>query len=230
MRRGTLVLLAGVLAGSAHAILIDDFTSGFAGATTTTAAYYNTVSANSIGGFRYVDHQFSSNPLSRPIATEVASAVPGNMFIEAGSGVNGSVTLAWGGATSSASGSGLLNSSAFSGLGSLDLTNELDFEVGYVNNDQASTQLLMFVYDGANALSSTPLQNAAIGSGTLNFSLASFSGTADLTDVKIVGIALLLPSGNDITLTRVETEAIPEPATLAVLGLAAAAIARRKRK
>ncbi len=231
MRRGTLVLLAGVLAGSAHAILIDDFTSGFAGATTTTGAYYNTVSANSIGGHRFVNHIFNSNPLNRPISTDVNAAAPGHLFIEAGSGVNGVSAIGWGGSLNvAASGSGNIAFTNFNGLGGVNFSNELGINVDYINNDQSSTTFFLQILDTADNLSVGSSVAALAGNGSVFLDFSNLSGSANLANVDAIVVVVGLPNGNDITITRVETEAIPEPATLAVLGLAAAAIARRKRK
>jgi len=230
MRRGSLVLLAGVLVVSANAnILLDDFTSGFAGQSSTTGIYYNTASANSIGSFRFVNHIFNSNPLSRPISTDVNAAAPGHMFIEAGSGVNGVSGIGWGGSLNvAASGAGNIGFSNFNGLGGVDFSNELGIQIDYINNDQSSTGFFLQVLDTSDNLSVGTAVTAPSGNGSIFLAFSDLVGAANLASVDAVVVAVQLPNGNDITLTR--AEAVPEPATMTILGLGIAALAARKRR
>lgn len=228
MRRGTVVLLAGVLICGAQAnILIDDFSTGFNGATTIANAFYTTPSAGSLGGFRTVEHTFFSNPLSRPISTDVNSVVPGNLFIEAGSGVNGMVTVSWGGSTTPASGTGSLGSNNYNGLG-LDFSGLTGLQVDYLNNDQSSTLFRIAIIDQADSVAASSAVGVAAGNGSIFIPFGTIGNSVNLSNVKVLALNTFLPNGNDITLTNVE--AVPEPATIAVLGLAAAAALRRKRK
>jgi len=229
-----MVLVAGVLVSAAQAtILIDDFTSGFNAGSTTTDFYYDTVAGNAIGGHRYVDHRFFGNPLVRPISTEVNAFTPGNMFIEAGSGVNGQAFVVWGGRIINApdSGPGALSRSNFFGLG-VDLSGEAGIRVDYINNDQSSTELYIEVWDSNFNVNSVLFTPIAAGNGSFYADFSSFvvfQGTGvNLADIQGIAIGLDLPTGNDITITNVE--AVPEPATMIALGLGVAALAQRKRK
>ncbi|MFM9872442.1 MAG: PEP-CTERM sorting domain-containing protein [Fimbriimonadaceae bacterium] len=236
MRRGSLVLLAGVLAGSAHAnILIDDFTTGFNSGATSTPFYYDTVAGGALGGHRYIDHRFTSNPLNRPILTDVNAGAPGNLFIEAGSGVNGQVFVVWAGRITSAptSGPGALPRGDFFGQSPLvNMSGEQGLLIDYINNDQSNTGIYAEMWDVNFNVIASSFSTIGAGFGSVYRGFNSFSlvqgASFDMTQVKGIAVGVSLPTGNDITLTRVA--AVPEPATMTVLGLGIAALAARKRR
>jgi hypothetical protein len=228
-----LVLVAGVLVCSAQAtILIDNFTTGFNSGATNTAFYYDTVAVGAIGGHRYVNHRFTANPLNRTIFTDVNAAAPGHLFIEAGSGVDGQAFVVWGGRIIGAptSGPGGLPRGNFDGIiPNVNLTGEQGIQVDYINNDQNSTGIYVEVYDGTN-LAFLNFAPVAAGNGSYFAPFSSFTsiGAVNMAAVKLIAVGVDLPNGNDITLTRVA--AVPEPATMTMLGLGLAAfVARRKR-
>lgn len=237
MRRGNIALLAGVLlvCGAQANILIDDFTSGFNSASTSTGFYYDTVAVAAQGGHRYVDHRFDANPLNRPILTDVNAGVPGHMFIEAGSGVDGQSFVVWAGRINNVpnSGPGVVSRGDFAGIaGSLDLTSELGIQVDYINNDQSSTEIYIEVWDSNFNVNSALFVPVAAGNGSYFAAFSNFvifQGTGvDYSDIRGIAVGLDLPTGNDITLTRVE--AVPEPATMTILGLGIAGIAAQRRR
>ncbi|MDI9636790.1 PEP-CTERM sorting domain-containing protein [Kamptonema cortianum] len=233
MKKLLMIVAAGACVSAAHAaFLIDDFTSGFNGMTTNSSFYYDTVAPAALGGHRYVEHRFFSNPLGRPITTDVNVGFPGHMFIESGSGVSADVFLAWGGRLNAGvptSGAGGLTRGDFFGLvPRADLTNEAGFVIDYINNDQSSTSLYLEFWDSNFNVDFVFVGGVAAGNGSVFVPMASFGNTANRADIRGIALGVGLPNGNDITLTKVEV--VPEPATMAILGLGALALARRKRR
>lgn len=224
------LLIAGVTACAfAHALVLDDFTTGFATVATTTDANYN-VAAGVPGGVRAIDHDFVSNINNRSILTDLPSNDPGHFYIEAGSNVNGAVNIYWAGDVDPTTPSGQAFNSDFSdfaGLGGTDLSGYNAFKLDYIGNDQDSTGLVLRVIDTDGNISVFSGTTLSAGDGSALVSFASFTGTADFSSLDGINLSVILPTGNDITLTNFE--AVPEPATLAIAGLGLAALARRKR-
>lgn len=223
------LLIAGVTACAfAHALVLDDFTTGFASASTKVDANYD-VAAGTPGGHRSVDHDFITNMNNRSVLTELDQADPGHFYIESGSNVNAMANIYYAGRPLANTPNDRPYTFAdFDGLGGVDLSGFNAFKVSYEGNDQASTGLMMRVIDQGGNISVFSGTTLAAGDGMALVSFASFVGAADWSDLDGIHLGVALPDGNDITLTNFE--AVPEPATLAVVGLGIAALARRKRK
>ena len=226
MRR--LFLFAGITACAlSHALVLDGFTDGFASNSTKVDFNYD-VSASVPGGIRSIDHAFTANPNNRNILTELLANDPGRFYIESGSNVNGAVNLYYGGgALPGTPNSRPLDFPDFNGLGGVDLSSFSAFKASYLGNDQNSTTFAMRVFDGTNTgvFTGTPV---AQGSGMVLIPFAAFVGGVNFANVDKIHLQVGLPDGNDITLTNFE--AVPEPATMTLLGLGAVAMLRRRKK
>ena len=223
------LLIAGVTACAfAHALVLDDFTTGFASVSTKVDANYD-VAAGTPGGHRSVDHDFITNMNNRSVLTELVDSDPGNFYIEAGAKVNANVNLYWAGRVLDGTPTDRpYMFSDFAGLGGADLSGFDAFKVSWEGNDQNSTGLVMRVIDTGGNISVFSGTTLAEGDGMASVAFADFAGSADFAALDGIHMQIALPDGNDLVLTNFE--AVPEPATMAVIGLGVAALARRKRK
>lgn len=225
--RHSLLFIGVILSVGANALVLDDFTTGYATVATQTTANYN-VAAGVPGGTRAIDHDFMANPNHRSILTDLSQGDPGNFYIESGSNVDGAVDLYW--ANSVVNGTPNdrpFDFSDFTGLGGADLSSFNAFQWSYTGNDQDSTTLVMRVEDTSGNVSVFSGTNLTAGNGMAVVNFADFVGSADFSMVNGIHGRIVLPTGNDITLTNFEV--VPEPATLLALGLGAATLLRRRR-
>ncbi|MCB0825410.1 MAG: PEP-CTERM sorting domain-containing protein [Armatimonadetes bacterium] len=214
---------------SQAAILIDDFTSGFNSLTSGQNVYYVTQANNALGGWRYVDHRFAfpSNP---PVTTSLSGSNPGAFSISADPSAFGFAALRWGGSTSSSSGSNQLAISGFGGLGGIDFATDGAFRVSYANNSFPSgpPSFEMRAWDTSGNLSATGFKFANSQSGSIQFDVSEFAGTANFSQINVLQLMVQAPGTSTIDITRVET--VPEPATLAIIGSGALLALRKRRR
>lgn len=235
MGRGDMKKLAGLVAvlaavAPAHAfVLIDDFNTGSLLVDSKVSFYGTEV----VGGtIRYGATSIFSNPQNRFSTIQVAS---GQLFVENDSGINSNMVHARFGS--------LLNGAPTSGAGALsitdvgsfttalDLSGESVFQIDFTASDQSNAAVRVFVYDkvGAtiNDFNTSTWYAIPQGGGSVFIPFSAVFTTVPVNNIGAIGFALDLPTGNDVAITQFA--AVPEPASLAALGLGALALARRRR-
>lgn len=211
------MLALGVVASS-QALLIDDFSSGFYDSgpvTSSTIAWQNAGSV--AGGVRGTLVGFAANPLGEDSRLRITT---GQMAI-ASSGVlaDNLFQLAYGFAVGSTSvGSNPLN---------LNLSASPIFEADFRFNDIPQTlNVYLFSNNGAQSGTfSTTVAGGINSTTTISVNASAFGG--NLADVDAIVFEFDTAPGGDFAISNLR--AVPEPATLAVLGLGAAALIRRRR-
>lgn len=223
--------LVGVLAlaVSAQAVIIDDFTQGtyslVADAGSPRAeAVRNGIAASLAGGQRDTMLEYVSGPLT--VSANLGSG--GVHFFNADSQTSGLLYLQYDGADGEVETD--LVQTPGTGLG-LNLSTEMAFllDFRFVNGGLASPLSVTITVTSSNGSFS---HTSNIASGTLVLHSVSFANfaNANFSDVQRLDFVFNAPASADFTLDLISTQPIPEPASLAVLGLGAAALIRRRRK
>jgi len=124
--------------------------------------------------------------------------------------------------------------------GNTDSNKKLVWE-GTTTNLSAGTYTLSFwmanAYDSNNVILNAKVDGNLVGSGyavvsgtgTWNQFSTTFTTTGGVSTISLINDQLAF-GGNDFAIDDISVEAVPEPMTMAVLSLGAAAMLRRRRK
>jgi hypothetical protein len=220
----TAFLALGLLvAPLAHGILIDDFSTGFDSVTTKTSKIVFESGAM-LGGERYNFLGFVANPNNRSIGLDI----DGIYSISTGVGVESYIELGYG-----------FKDNGSGGWTPFDLNQDYSaipaLRLNFLSNDR---DLTAWAYVGSNLWTDVSRTSVLVAgnqdspfSVDLNLgSLTTWIGSGvNLADVDQITFVFQTKPAGDFALTSVET--VPEPASMAALGLGIAAlVARRRRK
>lgn len=228
----TLTLACGLATASHAYLLLDDFTSGDVFIQERTD-HYATATLSS-GLMRYSNSYIVANPNNRFFVHEVDTInQSGKYAFETGPGMDSVGILSWIGGLGIGvppSGPGNLGYGDVTPITpALDLTGENGFWIDYIDNDQANLSVSFLLSSGGfTAFGFSDSVTLAAGSGSAFVSFGTAGSSMNLAAVDSISLRLFAPTGNDIVLTSVSV--VPEPASLAVLGLGAAALLRRRRR
>lgn len=214
-------LTALLAAASAHAlVMIDDFTTGAASSSLSSGSQYFMQNGSMIGGTRVVFIAVTNNAFGLSLDVDTNS---GALSINSQSGVDGLGAVGYGLTMTGP------NSTSYNDL-NLDLSGEDRFEIRTVSRDGDLTiRMNVRNGNGTNFTVSQTLFGSAINTPELTtFLFSSFTGV-NFADVDQIQVDFDTANSGDVAVDYIQ--AVPEPATMAVLGMAAAiAAARRKRK
>ncbi len=231
MKRTLILFTALGVVGSAHAVVIDDFTTGTFSASYGGDAYFTggATVPNAVGPLRYHSTMFNANPLFAETFIDMLG--DGKTYIETGPGVDAEVTLIWAGGLTSGTGSfggGSLNANQFTAIPA-NLSGLTGFQVGYENADQNFDLVMGFIDTTNNVFElSTPVTvTAGTGSVVIPFSSINLTNI-NLASVDGVVFRAFMDHSQDVTITRLN--AVPEPASMVALGAGLLALLRRSRR
>ncbi len=212
----SLILVAA--AAVSQATLIDDFTTG--GYTNSISSGYALAFQNGsmMGGERGVYMEVVDNPLTVP---ELQVYIGNGMQITTtGTLLQARVQLGYG---YTSNGSGGWDTADLH----QDFTGDDAFRVHFLANDLALTMTLFAGSVGGNWGNSVVAVDPDQSPFTVTVPFASFSDSVDWTDVNQIVFQFDTSPSGDFAISKVET--VPEPASIAALGLGALTLLRRRR-
>lgn len=216
MKKGLILLAFAAAFGSAHALVIDDFTTGPYSVSLQVGDDLAFQAAAVPGDERTTYLSVQANPLS-----QFADLSVGGGFGVVSSGTLADVFTQLGyGYTSDGSGGYLLDDM------DLDLSGEDRFRVVFEANDLAQTMTIAVnPFDGDASFVDVAVPGGISSSTIVDVPFALF--TSDMSDINQLVFQFDTPASGDFAISSVQ--AVPEPGTLAGLSLAGLAILRRRR-
>jgi hypothetical protein len=216
----TLVVSGVLIASFANAVLIDDFTTGPYSVSIQSGTDVAFQDAVVPGDVRHTYLEVLDNDLNQWLDFTIGD---GFEIISGGSRLQARVETGYGFVDDGAGGA------AEDDL-NLDLGLQNDFVVGFDNNDR---DLLLEVHvcgiDGAgHSMASTTVLGDQFIPFYVVVPFGDFGGTIDWTDVDQIVFAFETSPSGDFALT--DLTVVPEPASLAALGLGLAALIARRRR
>jgi len=214
-----IILLALAITGSAaHALMIDDFSTGNINDSITSGNNVLVTAATVPGGFRYTNNIIDANPLNRSHSVIVTSGV---FVSDSQTLVDAQAWIAY----------GVDANSNFTNDLNLDLSGNDRFRFTFASNDLPAT-IQMQVYQNGFGAPLSAIYNIApnmiLTNQTVEIMFSDFAGV-NFADVDGIGIFIDTTASGDVVLDSFE--AVPEPASMVALGLGVAAlVARKKRK
>lgn len=214
-----LFLLASAVA--ARADVIDNFSTGAFMQSITTGTFVLTQAGAMSTGERDVQMNVLGNPFNQFLDVSVGS---GMNVVSNGFGVVSKVTLQYdvNGDEVGNTGAGKVLTNSGSGS-SIGLGANPIVRLNFAGNDLAVTARVVLRNSGAVIGEAVGIKNPG-GAGVLDLVL----GSAAMSSADSISIEFSADPSGDFALTSVE--AVPEPATMAALGIGVAAMMRRRRK
>jgi len=217
MRNIILVALA-IVGSAAHALMIDDFSTGNINDTISAGNSVLVTAATVPGGFRYTNNIIDANPLNRSHSVIVTNGV---FVSDSQTLVDAQAWIAYGADANS----------NFTNLLDLDLSGNDRFRFTFASNDLPATIQMQVYEQGFGSVYSTVYNiapNMIMMNQTVEILFSDFAGI-NFANVDGIGIFINTGASGDVVLDSFE--AVPEPASMVALGLGVAAlVARKKRK